>query len=967
MKRSGLVKLMSMILGIWIVSGAYFGVPFAEAGEEDYFIDEEQGSGEEEGDYFEIPGKGAVTRVNDDISLELIKSGMDAGSGLHTASYTAQSEAVSSNFPYAHTESENIAAYFTERYPVNRNQNPYGSCWAHSAMALSEFYMINHGLTDSGTDIDLSELHTVYYCYRQGTPSIAGDTGDTISYTGSQGIVDCGGNLDFASQTLMNGRGAVSEDMLPYTYATQMNSGLYAPEGIEYSSVVRLKNAMEINIDNKGVIKQFIRENGAVGVSFFATNAYYNSEHNCYYGNSNVNTNHAVCLVGWDDDFPREYFKPVSDTLPENNGAWLVRNSWNFGDEVLSYNNYFWISYEDTSLSMPNGSAQKSAWVFEIVKPEDIPANNYFYTSQIHSKSYITVPYSANVYKACSGADYEEIKAVSFDAFGLSEDGTGIEISVYKSVDPKKGPSSGKKIENATTSAMIYLDGKYTIDLKESVIVKAGESFAVVIKRNDNKSIVYERAYSRSNGIAYEVGCGAGQSYYSDDGMQWKDILNSSATSKRSNFVINALTSDYYGPIPDPGPDPVTDISAFCSVPDMSGDALFMVKGQSFTLQDKGWQIENKNILRYSGGVLTAKKAGRTVLKNMSGQEYEVCVSEPHFSKKSYLMNEGDSLKADDLFFVCIDGSDVRESYQVYYYSSDPNVVKLEDGVITANMEGRATVYAVISSKVVKTNIRVQKIEKQVTLKSKVDEIELSPLQSIKLSLPGYSFRNASWTSDRDMKPYKEGKAYADSVVYISRFGKMTAIGVGETNLVCSNGVKISVTVAEPQEKEIYLNLGQSRKIKIPGVKKNSAEWNIEENNGVLKLWANGKIKTVGRGECVIKCSYSPYKVEGAGFDFVFRVYSECPLLQTDAALHREKDFDYVLNIKEGEEIKLDIDADNGVLYQPLVFKSSDPLKVYADEEGNVHALKAGKAKIVSKINGKKVRIKVKITEAEQG
>lgn len=39
------------------------------------------------------------------------------------------------------------------------------------------------------------------------------------------------------------------------------------------------------------------------------------------------NINHAACIVGYDDNFPKEYFNDPNGTLA-GDGAWLVKNSW---------------------------------------------------------------------------------------------------------------------------------------------------------------------------------------------------------------------------------------------------------------------------------------------------------------------------------------------------------------------------------------------------------------------------------------------------------------------------------------------------------------------------------------------------------------------------------------------------------------------------------------------------------------
>ncbi len=957
-----LMILLCIILTVNTVLPAYAlddgQDPFVCADDTAESADDEEYSG-----YFEIPGKGSVSLVDDGISFEQIDTDMVEGEETYASSAfsAGENEELTSAFPYPYEESEQIASYYTEKYPVNRNQNPYGSCWAHSAMALTEFYMINHGLTDYGVDIDLSELHMCYYCYNQGTPSIAGDTGDTVSFSGAGGILNAGGNLDFASQTLMNGRGAVSENGAPYINAGRMNAGEYVPEASEYSSVAILRNSREINIENKELIKQCIRTNGAVGVSIYSMDSCYNAEFNSYYCATQVKTNHAVCLVGWDDDFPAQNFKASGGAGPEANGAWLVRNSWNYGNSgVLSYYTYFWLSYEDSSLTKPNGSSEKSAWTFDIALPSDMPKNNYFYTSQIHSKSYILKPYCANVFKANSGADYEDIKAVSFDALGLEGDGTAYEISIYTGVNPAKGPASGVKAENATTAGRIYLDGKYTIELKEPVTVKKGECFAVVVKRSDDKTICYERAYSRSNGIVYDVGCSAGQSFFSEDGIEWTDVLGSSASSKRSNFVINALTDD--SERRDPDPDPVSVGSAFSPVPDMSGEALYLIRGQRFDIDPaKDWRSDDTGIVNINRKhQLVAKSEGHTLIKSADGESYGIYVSKPHFSQKKITLTSGESIDLDNRFFACVNGSDMREHYPVYYYSTSPDVVRIEDGKATALCAGDALIYAVMASKSFSIRLKVSDEKNGIHLSAAEEEITLMPMQSIKLRLDGYKFKNMVWNSDLGMKKMGSG-AYADSVACISPAGKLTAIGAGTTQLRCSNGVKIKLNVMQPKEREIHISPGGSKKIRIKGVKNSVAGWKSLSDN-VISVSKKGTVKALNAGMDELECFYDPYQIEGAGFKFRYKVYVEEPSLDIYGDISRKGTYTYSLVLKKGEEYLLSYKEDErNMVFEPPVYKSSNALCAYADENGVVHGLNRGSTVLVGRIGEKKLKIRVNV------
>ena len=56
--------------------------------------------------------------------------------------------------------------------------------------------------------------------------------------------------------------------------------------------------------------------------------------------------NHCVTLIGWDDSYSKNNFNAGS--RPSSNGAWLIANS--YGSDYND-NGYFWVSYEEPSLS----------------------------------------------------------------------------------------------------------------------------------------------------------------------------------------------------------------------------------------------------------------------------------------------------------------------------------------------------------------------------------------------------------------------------------------------------------------------------------------------------------------------------------------------------------------------------------------------------------------------------------------
>ena len=84
-------------------------------------------------------------------------------------------------------------------------------------------------------------------------------------------------------------------------------------------------------------VKDLIKTQGPVEVGF--TWEYDKSANGIYTQSTSLPDNHWVAIVGWDDDFPADYFQ----TVPKSNGAWLIQNS---RSPSWGNNGYAWVSYE---------------------------------------------------------------------------------------------------------------------------------------------------------------------------------------------------------------------------------------------------------------------------------------------------------------------------------------------------------------------------------------------------------------------------------------------------------------------------------------------------------------------------------------------------------------------------------------------------------------------------------------------
>ena len=407
----------------------------------------------------------------------------------------------------------------TDSYPSIRNQSPYGTCWGFAPTSLAELSVLNN----DGTLLDLSELHSVYFAYHY----TSADGKDGVKYlpTASYNYLSMGGDPSFIYHTYANWVGAADEKTAPYSEAAAtLESGL--SNDIAMNDSAHLRNFYIVNKADRKYIKQLIKEYGGVGMSYYDDNQYYDYSTNSYYSTVSDNTNHAISVVGWDDD---------RVTNSSNKGAWLVRNSW--GSNEYSHFGYFWMSYDEPSI-------YDRVYALDCVSDtgssdDDFYDHNYQYDLSAYSQyGWIGNGTSSTIANIFTATGTQLLKAVGVETQNPNINYT---VSIYTDIANSSNPESGTLVRTQTGS--FTYQGFHTIKMDNPLTLTKGETFSVVIKLEsmDGKSGAYyvmESKYNLGNAASWYCGGEKGQSFYYNYG--WRDMVESMG----GNVRIKAYTDD---------------------------------------------------------------------------------------------------------------------------------------------------------------------------------------------------------------------------------------------------------------------------------------------------------------------------------------------------------------------------------------------------------------------------------------
>ena len=392
-----------------------------------------------------------------------------------------------------------------------KSQSDTGTCWAHAVMAAAESNMVMNGLADN--TIDLSESHLVWFTQGQASTDINdplyGD-GESLGNTDlTNGAYDRGGNSQRARASLGRWSGVQLEENAP-----PVTDRPAVDESLRYTSYGYLVNSDALDASDHESIKQHLMTTGALYCSYYSDiNKYSDGEYyrEAYYNDDIYSTNHAVTIVGWDDNYSKDNFKSA---VPPGDGAWIIKNSW----DTWNHNNgYFYMSYYDvslddiTSFEIADTSTYNNIYQYDGAMPDSY---SYFSFSSFTA---------ANVFTA---ADNETISAA---AFYTHEASVPYIISIYADVEDGN-PTNGTLL--TTQTGTIPYKGYHVVDLNEAVAVSKGTKFSVVVTLDKHATdMAIQKCSNLSDCSYYTYGT-------PDSRTTWYDTISSYG----STACIKALT-----------------------------------------------------------------------------------------------------------------------------------------------------------------------------------------------------------------------------------------------------------------------------------------------------------------------------------------------------------------------------------------------------------------------------------------
>ncbi|MGN0701736.1 MAG: lectin like domain-containing protein [Lentihominibacter sp.] len=433
-------------------------------------------------------------------------------------------------------EGNELPAAYTENLGKAkiRDQGLTSLCWAFSAATIAE---LNRGKS-AGDYTSYSPAHFGYFFYNRMNDPLGNTAGDknTIAYSGET-YASLGGSIVYGFQAMANWTGMAGESAYPYSSYVSGSSAKAIGTAFAYDNQVIVESA-EMLYDQTE-IKQAVLDNGGVEIGYCAggsSSEYYHVEEGGDYEGiithyrSEGTANHAVTIIGWDDNIPKECFGDAATAeqgTPEVNGGWLVQNSWGEANRA-----YFYISY---------GESVVSPYTFRFRSSDTYDYNFQYDGNAVNAKRGMSAgDRAANIYTVPSGRGQQSLEAVGFTTWdnGRDRDNEKFTVKIYKNLKDKSRPDSGTLV--GTYEFTAPNPGYHTFELGEKILLQEGSTFSVVVIPRQYSWLGVERA-ANGGWVSFSCSLGKNQSMSSPAGSSgWNDAYY---TGYGECFRIKAFTN----------------------------------------------------------------------------------------------------------------------------------------------------------------------------------------------------------------------------------------------------------------------------------------------------------------------------------------------------------------------------------------------------------------------------------------
>ncbi len=450
-----------------------------------------------------------------------------------------------------------------------KSQEPAGTCWAFSSTTAAEYSYAKQTYYRLGPVAELSPGHLAYFRYNRVDDPLGNTAGDQIvNEDYRKNWPDTGGNVIDAALHFSTWSGIASEKTAPYQNVrdgySKDDKGKqhwnpdHKPydDAIAYTDIFILRSFQFVRSMFPGelnpeflpdgmsrteyrdyrirLIKKFLQEHGAVGVSLHMNGKLFASDYDAetrsfthFYADVWRPSNHAVTVIGWDDGILNENFahksnsrKKTDDAIPKIDGAWIVQNSW--GDD-WGNKGFFYVSYDSLDISYLS-----ELGVFTLQDPK-----TYQYNFQYDGSVKVDYPDEKAVYmpgektKAANVFINTTGRPITVDAVGFAEfedNPADYTINVYTGLSDPNDPESG----TLAASGQAHTDfmGFQTADLSKKAYVNPGERFSVVLSFGQTTMLGVEMNSSEEENPSYRLQIDPGQSFYKTAQGEWKDMAD---------------------------------------------------------------------------------------------------------------------------------------------------------------------------------------------------------------------------------------------------------------------------------------------------------------------------------------------------------------------------------------------------------------------------------------------------------